>query len=1041
MPTNTNLSERQFGFGEQQLNVAARPVDVVAAPSASKTQDLLQSIRVFNQGANTVADNLHQEFVKAEQARAQADALKNPDGAEPVYTTDQTPWYTEARVNTWAKVKGMQVAGDMNAQYEALKKKPEEFANTDFKKWTADFIAKNTAGLKDPSAIAGVMPHLMQQAMTINGDAPGLQETVRHNQLVSTFSNGAEAETIKDNYNFSTIETQLADAKAKGIPMSEIVPAYLSAARYGMEKGNYRAAQILDQPMKALGGLTLRMVSAPKDRDNIDALLGKSTKEGNTAKAELLSSEASDLFSKSGVTEASISQVLAKADEMGVKRSEAAAMVASAVNGIQETTGDPSIAKILNAPLAALNGKSIRSVSAIEKQGGIDNMLGKVTQEQKKQMEDERKRVETLTQTQLEDAMETNPDDPMFQDADAWANKTVLNPAFDLTKTKAGMELYIKGRKLAAKANKDAAIQEAYNSGTFRNLPDVTAEDKRNAQIKAEKAMRSSGLSETDQVRRMIDLGVKNDMPSPTLLAKFENIEQMPGKVKDDQGKEVVNPALVQAIVTMDAMRKSGNPQAAAQYLKGAGLAYMNALDVQVNLMGRSLESAVDNAKVWSSPEKVEQLKEMVNNTKQEVLDGIASSMSSTANNTSTIFNTNIHNTEAVRAYASQLYPQYLAAAGGDPKAAQEAMTKELQSRFVGVSNTHDWLSRDEGYAVMLPVGATASPAVAKAFQKVQADLDVKYKASGPVKIVPASERRGETTYLVYSGMQLMPERLSYQDIMAADSNAAAQKALDAGLQSKGVDKDTRAYATGKMTPQALEKQQQLKTQAEVANLNALMSKTTDANQAMQANPAAPVAKGTGPRSNYQYAQEAAHTDPAWAIGVASEGIPKRPYKDNDGGITIGLGYNTKHQSPEQIAKDFSKAGIPNTPQFIEMVKGGQVKLTVPQMQALHSVAFTRYQDKAKEAFDTSYPGAWDGLNQYQKAAIGQLAYNTGWKSKVLKDFLGKVGAGKEEDALRELKVVWHDDKGNPHVNTDLMRNVRAMWQGPDAFKKALTLG
>lgn len=1048
-PTVTAIGQRpdvNTNIQSPGLEVTASPVNTVANNAdalASKFSNLADSMSVFTQGFDQLAQKQTKAMIEKEQQQALKDEATqyNPD-KQPVYTTDQTPWYTEARVGLWAERKGTELAGQMLSDLEKLKETPE-FATTDINKWTQSYVDKSLQGLNDPTAIKGILDKVTKTQLHLNLTVPKEQEIKRHKQMIEDASASIENSLISNEFNPKLLEQQILDSKAKGLSIKDLVPAYVSAVRYGMAKGNYAASTLLDAPLNVLNGLSLRMVADQKVKDDIDSLVGKATPKLLESRVQGLSEDASRIFRDQGINEQSISQVMSYSLKNGLKRTEAAAIVQEQIQGAYAQTGDTEVLKLLNKPMATLDGLTLRDAVSSADRNKSDDLTQKVIAEQKKQVEEYRVQQAYMVKAGLEEAlMKEDHGNLPINDPEAWAKMTFGNPA--LTKNPAmAAELYLMGAKKRFESEGSSILQAQYNSGILGANAFAKAEDKNKAQLAVEKSILKSGLSEGDQINQMVQLSIKNNAPSPYLKAQLDGISSMDATVKIN-GVDQLNPRFAQAFQVLNAIRKSANPQALSMYAQGENLQFLNSLDIQVNSMGIPLEQAAKNAKLWMEPTRAKQINEMAFRTKDQAVDTVMGDFSNALDSGSQFLfgTTNIHNKDAIGATAAQWYPHYLIAAGGNVDAATKALTTDLKARIVGVTSSKDAFSRDEGYAIMLPAGRTADPMVAKAFQAIH-DRYAKQYPNESIVLSLESETRssnggGDAMYSIHRGIYTVGQ-ITLSEIMATQKKDYDIKAYEQSLLGKNLSKPGKELAAGKITLAEYNQKTSKQAEQELQQLKDLMATNEKIGTSIEGNPNGPVLKGTGPTYASNIALQYVKDNPGFAIGVMSEGIPKGGiYRDNDGGVTIGLGYNTKHQTPEQMVKDFQKAGILVSPQS---VIEGKVALTVPQMFDLHRVTFARYQEQAKKTFEGLYPGAWNNLNVYQQAAIGQLAYNTGWASNVMKDFLTKVGQGQEEKALTDLKVTWRDQAGNVHVNTDLMRYVRAMWQGPDVFSKVVSMG
>lgn len=172
------------------------------------------------------------------------------------------------------------------------------------------------------------------------------------------------------------------------------------------------------------------------------------------------------------------------------------------------------------------------------------------------------------------------------------------------------------------------------------------------------------------------------------------------------------------------------------------------------------------------------------------------------------------------------------------------------------------------------------------------------------------------------------------------------------------------------------------------------------------------------------------------ALTAMGEGLVLKATPDPNpkAGNNIGYGYNL-NANAGTIAEDFRRAGIPAT--SIAGIKNGSVQITPEQAARLLEVTLPRYTDRAKQAVEAVNPGLWMMINQAQKAALTDVAYQVG----DVGQFHKAIGALARKDIAGfndALKVTYLDKDGNRRE--DVRRNnLRSlMINGPVAFLQGI---
>ena len=172
------------------------------------------------------------------------------------------------------------------------------------------------------------------------------------------------------------------------------------------------------------------------------------------------------------------------------------------------------------------------------------------------------------------------------------------------------------------------------------------------------------------------------------------------------------------------------------------------------------------------------------------------------------------------------------------------------------------------------------------------------------------------------------------------------------------------------------------------------------------------------------------------ALTAMGEGLVLKATPDPNpkAGNNIGYGYNL-NANAGTIGEDFRRAGIPAT--SIDGIKNGSVQITPEQAARLLEVTLPRYTERAKQAVESVNPGLWMMINQAQRAALTDVAYQVG----DVGQFHKAIGALARKDIAGfndALKVTYLDKDWNRRE--DVRRNnLRSlMINGPVAFLQGI---
>lgn len=195
----------------------------------------------------------------------------------------------------------------------------------------------------------------------------------------------------------------------------------------------------------------------------------------------------------------------------------------------------------------------------------------------------------------------------------------------------------------------------------------------------------------------------------------------------------------------------------------------------------------------------------------------------------------------------------------------------------------------------------------------------------------------------------------------------------------------------------------------------------------------------TGQGSTIQVNQAATflnQMDYASALTAMGEGLVLNATMDPNpkAGKNIGYGYNLNANSAT-VAEDFRRAGIPVDK--LEGIKAGTVQITQEQAARLLQVTKPRYVGLAQQSVEAIKPGMWGTMSEGQKAALVDVAYQTGNPAQ-FKTALGKLAAGDAQGFQDALKVTYVNSEGSrvEDVRRNKLRTL--MINGPSAFLQGI---
>jgi hypothetical protein len=133
------------------------------------------------------------------------------------------------------------------------------------------------------------------------------------------------------------------------------------------------------------------------------------------------------------------------------------------------------------------------------------------------------------------------------------------------------------------------------------------------------------------------------------------------------------------------------------------------------------------------------------------------------------------------------------------------------------------------------------------------------------------------------------------------------------------------------------------------------------------------------------------------------------PDPAKDAGNNIGMGYNLKANA-KTVRADLAKAGVSDD--RVEAVINGQAQITPVQAQRLLAVTVGRYEKQAQEAAEQTAPGLWIRMTPAQKAVMVDISWQTGDPAQFRKAW-SALAAGDAEAFKRESKVFYVNSRGD----------------------------
>ncbi|MCY0856440.1 glycoside hydrolase family protein [Cupriavidus sp. D39] len=172
------------------------------------------------------------------------------------------------------------------------------------------------------------------------------------------------------------------------------------------------------------------------------------------------------------------------------------------------------------------------------------------------------------------------------------------------------------------------------------------------------------------------------------------------------------------------------------------------------------------------------------------------------------------------------------------------------------------------------------------------------------------------------------------------------------------------------------------------------------------------------------------------ALTAMGEGLVLKATADPNpkAGNNIGYGYNL-NANAATVAEDFRRAGIPV--EKLDGIKAGTVQITPEQAARLLRVTKPRYESLAQQSVDAIKPGMWANMSEGQRAALADVAYQTGNPAQ-FKTALWKLAEGDAQGFRDALKVTYVNSEGNRVEDTRRNKLRSLMMAGPSAFVQGI---
>ncbi len=178
---------------------------------------------------------------------------------------------------------------------------------------------------------------------------------------------------------------------------------------------------------------------------------------------------------------------------------------------------------------------------------------------------------------------------------------------------------------------------------------------------------------------------------------------------------------------------------------------------------------------------------------------------------------------------------------------------------------------------------------------------------------------------------------------------------------------------------------------------------------------------------------------PTAALTIITEGVRLEAYKDVDGHLTIGAGYQMSSKDPKVVRLALRDAGVPE--RDIDGVMKGKVAITPEAALLLTQNEQNKvYAPAARRHFEMKYgEGAWQRLQPNERAALTYLEWNTGNLAQYPK-LMEALAKDDIEAAVKEVEISF-TKAGKKYSAKRAVSLVRSMLRGTGDFKALVNKG
>jgi GH24 family phage-related lysozyme (muramidase) len=384
----------------------------------------------------------------------------------------------------------------------------------------------------------------------------------------------------------------------------------------------------------------------------------------------------------------------------------------------------------------------------------------------------------------------------------------------------------------------------------------------------------------------------------------------------------------------------------------------------------------------------------------------------------------------------------------------------DVENHIKSWASSNYVLDRTTGEATKVPQqlgGQGAQEAITAYTAKITKDmrLDDRNDGKWSVRMVPSPQNDGQySTYLTFNGeisslvgSTSLPQLLQTQresKLMTEDDRAGMAEIIH-GLQTNTLTADmlqTKAPLIAKaklLHVLDLPQQQKLDAVRNTTMINAIqdLPKMDMGGSPSSSNLQLP-ATADGSKIDHSLTSQVAtqlwgyggYLNQAASLVTMGEGVALKAYHDPnpDAGMNIGMGYNL-NANKATVDADLRRAKVPD--ERIEDVKAGRVSLTTDQAQRLLMVSLPRYESTAKSAVEDTAPGLWTKMQDRQKAALIDVAWQTGNPAQ-FKTALHALLNGDQQGFSDAIRVTYKGKDGERHDDSR-RNNLRASMLAGDA--------